>query len=129
MSLSLIGALAALVSTVMFLPQTLQAWKARGDLSALQGISMAGTGLALTQSVLWIIYNVGIHNTWGWLPHLVIVPGLLLTIGVVVYTVNAHHRAARFEIPEAMREPLPPLEPAAYEDFDETAQMPAIQFA
>ena len=58
MLITLLGFLAASLTTLAFLPQTLQSWKTR-DLS---GISLSMYSLFTAGVVLWIIYAIYIQS-------------------------------------------------------------------
>lgn len=66
-----VGFLAALVSSVMFLPQAARVWRMRNDPRALQGVSPLGQVLLLINASLWGLYALLTGAYW------VAVPGLL----------------------------------------------------
>lgn len=54
----ILGALAATISAVLFVPQALQAWKVRADAHALRGLSAGTYALVLANAALWGAYAV-----------------------------------------------------------------------
>lgn len=120
-TVQIIGALAAIISTVSFLPQTVQAWAKRGNLLALSGINVPTTFMVFSSSVLWTYYNVSIENVWGIVPNLIVVPGTALTLLLVARATRLHRR---FAIPEVMQVSVDPYEGPL---FEETARMPKIE--
>lgn len=120
-TVQIIGALAAIISTIQFLPQTRQAWAERGNFGALSGINVPTTFMVLVSSLLWTYYNVSIANVWGIVPNLIVVPGTALTLLLVIHAARMHRRYA---IPEVMQQRVDPYEGPL---FEETARMPKIE--
>lgn len=120
-TVQIVGALAAIISTIQFVPQTAQAWMARGNLSALAAINIPTTFMVFVSSLMWTYYNVSIANVWGIIPNIVVLPGTALTILLVW---RAARLDRRYRIPEVMRRDLEPYEGPL---FEETARMPKIE--
>lgn len=105
MFLQVVGAAAAVASMLMFLPQAWQAWRSRGDVSALASISLGTTVMVLLNGVLWTVYNMGIENWWGVIPQIVSVPATLLILVLAVWATNRYREERRWAIPEVMLTP------------------------
>jgi uncharacterized protein with PQ loop repeat len=78
-----IGMMASLTSFLLWLPQGSRVWKARHDLSQLQGIALSTQVISLVGNVLWAAYAVGIGSFWLGAPSVVNGPIALATIVIV----------------------------------------------
>jgi MtN3 and saliva related transmembrane protein len=58
MDIELIGAIAGLLSCIIFVPQVIKTWKAKST----QGVSLSMFVIAALSNVLWGIYGVFIHS-------------------------------------------------------------------
>jgi MtN3 and saliva related transmembrane protein len=58
MSPDLLGFVAATLTTIAFIPQTIQSWKTKN----MEGISLPMYSLFTCGVILWIIYAILIHN-------------------------------------------------------------------
>ncbi|MFS0885035.1 hypothetical protein [Aeromicrobium sp. 179-A 4D2 NHS] len=120
-TVTIVGALAAIISTVQFVPQTIQAWAKRGNFGALAGINVPTTFMVLVSSLMWTYYNVSIANVWGIVPNIIVVPGTALTLMLVAHAARLDRR---YRIPEVMQASIAPYEGPM---FEETARMPKIE--
>lgn len=79
---SVIGALAAVISFVLWLPQAVTMWRNRNDPKALAGMSQGTLWLVVCNASLWFLYAYLTQAFWTGAPGLVNLPlaifGLLL---------------------------------------------------
>jgi len=69
-----VGFLAALVSSVMFLPQAARVWRMRNDRRSLRGVSPLGQVMLLINATLWGLYALLAGAYWAGVPGLLNFP-------------------------------------------------------
>lgn len=79
----MLGAAAAAISAVLFLPQAVQAWKMRADPHALRGLAVGTYVLVLANAVLWGVYAVATGALWSGAPGLLNGPLAVLMIVMI----------------------------------------------
>lgn len=80
-----LGAVASVISFVLFMPQAMKVWTHRSNPMALDGVSEVGQWLLLLNAVLWGIYGVGVGvgAYWSAAPSLVTFPMALFVIALL----------------------------------------------
>lgn len=86
--LNLLGGSAALIATLMWLPQARQTWRSRHDSSYLRGVSVGTLLLALLNAVLWAVYAFVAGAVWAGVPSYINMP-------VIAWTLYLVYRARR----------------------------------
>ncbi len=79
----LIGFLAAIFTTLAFIPQALHSWKTR-DLS---GVSLSMYGMFAVGVALWLVYGI-LLGAWP----IVVANAITLALAVVVLVLKVKHR-------------------------------------
>ena len=75
-----VGFLAALISSVMFLPQAGRVWRMRNDRRSLRGVSPVGQVLLLVNATLWGLYALLTGAYWAGVPGLLNFPLACMTL-------------------------------------------------
>lgn len=75
-----VGFTAALISSIMFLPQAARVWRMRNEHLALQGVSASGQILLLVNAALWGLYAILTRAYWAGAPGLLNFPLAALTL-------------------------------------------------
>lgn len=79
-----VGWLAALASTVMFLPQVLRTWRQRHNADELAGVSVVAFSLIMASGALWLVYGALRHDPVIIATNVIMVLTALVTVTIVV---------------------------------------------
>lgn len=77
---TLLGASAAAISFIMWIPQAATTWRHRRDPGALAGISAGTSALVLLNAAIWGAYAIALGEFWVGAPGLINGPLALMTL-------------------------------------------------
>lgn len=93
----IIGALASILSFVLWLPQARLVWANRGDAHALASVSLGTQLMVLANAALWAVYGALTSAFWVAAPGLVNGPLSLMTIYLVLRSREPRRRGRNDE--------------------------------
>ncbi|MFD2254012.1 PQ-loop domain-containing transporter [Lactococcus formosensis subsp. bovis] len=97
MTISCLGALANILSLLVWIPQAKTTWKKRKEVEALSGISLWTQFISAITSLTWCLYGLLIHDIWLPLGSIVVVP-------LAVWTIFTKYRAKKMYVKELLNE-------------------------
>jgi len=80
MMINILGMVANITSSILWLPQAKRTWESRNDKEKLQGISFGTQILVIINTLLWSIYGLMIHSIW-------LAMGIILILPLAVFTI------------------------------------------
>ncbi|TXG75817.1 hypothetical protein E6Q11_06555 [Candidatus Dojkabacteria bacterium] len=85
---NILGIVASLITTALFMPQAFSVYQNKHNPAALEGVSIITSWLAITSGVLWVFYAMLTGAIWIAVPSFVSVPLSLFIVTVLYKTRN-----------------------------------------